>query len=420
MPVTPENPTPENARIANQKRKKRSYFGFTLAEINVALLIGSLILAGTMALLSSATRSVAKIQASTKAGTDANMALARMTYVVREGYVATVPSDGVAKWGIGSLYQYQSAQTTGGPTVDTGIYIAMPPTQTLSVTDSSGNAVDVAGMNTRLADATTTIADTVLYYRGDVSGQTNANSGKYLWARFYTNGVQTQLVKVASNISPTWNAIQFARRNDKSVNIKIVTSEYSPIGGTQSSEGGDDSSPVTDLALRTVQLSNTALEQNLPTVLPGGPGLPAPDPNTVPTPTPSPTPVPTPTPAPTAVPTAVPTATPTPTAKPTATPVPTPSPTPKPATPTPTPKPTATPTPVGMTPTPKPTATPVPTPTPTPKPATPTPTPKPATPTPTPTPKPTATPTPTPTPVPTATPKPTPTPTPTPPPIIIY
>ncbi len=292
---------------------------------------------------------------------------------------------------IGQVYTIDKTPPTGSLNAVPSITTAGGTSQSLTVTFSDNNAVDVSNLDS---------SDVLINL-----------SGGNITAQFVS-------VDTNSNGAP-----------------RTATYSFTPPGGSWDN---------TDNGTYTVQLQGSQVKDSLgnlnsasslgtfnvsiaaPVPTPTPAPVPTPTPAPVPTPTPlvtpTPTPLVTPTPTPLVTPTPTPLVTPTPTplVTPTPTPLVTPTPTPL-VTPTPTPLVTPTPTPL-VTPTPTPLVTPTPTPlvTPTPTPlVTPTPTPTPApvtTPTPlvTPTPTPLVTPTPTPTPAPVPTPTPAPVPTPTP------
>jgi hypothetical protein len=271
----------------------------------------------------------------------------------------------------GQVYTIDKTPPTGSLNAVPSITTAGGTSQSLTVTFSDNNAVDVSSLDS---------SDVLINWSG--------------------GNITAQFVSVDTNSNGT---------------PRTATYSFTPPGGSWDN---------TDNGTYTVQLQGSQVKDSLGNLNSASSlgtfnvsiAAPVPTPTPAPVPTPTPAPVPTPTPLVTPTPTPLVTPTPTPLVTPTPTPLVTPTPTPL-VTPTPTPLVTPTPTPL-VTPTPTPLVTPTPTPlvTPTPTPlVTPTPTPL-VTPTPTPTPAPVTTPTPlvTPTPTPLVTPTPTPTPAPVP------
>lgn len=316
----------------NQKR------GFTLLEVLIASLLMVLILFGTITLFGSAGATAAKVRAAKEAAASSAQAIQRVCDDIKEAYAASLPSSvktlSSATWEPGNSSRYISS--TGK---NTGIYLYNPPSATapvhggLTIMDRSGKGQPYC-----------------LIYRGNEDESADPNNGAYLWKQYVSDNHRE---RIASNIASSPDAVQFKILSSgltRSVEVKIVCGEHSPIIGEQTSDNTGKGSLVLKVAGRTVSLRNAALSSLGvvnggigPADGPPAPPTPSPDPNATPTPRPTPTPEPTPTPVPQPpTPTPVPTPTPAPTPAPTATPRPTPSPTPSPM-PSPTPVPTPTP-----------------------------------------------------------------------------
>lgn len=336
-----------NSTAENPNRRS----AFTMLEVLIASFLMALILFGTITLFSSAGATAFKVNAAKQAAVSSAQATQRVCDDLKESYAVSLPNGmktlSTAFWEPGNSSRYISS--TGK---NTGVYLYTPPAATAPV--SGGLTImDRAGKGLPYC----------LIYRGHEDQSADPNFGTCLWKQYAANDSRELLV---NNIASSPDAVQFKVLSSgltRSVEVKIVCGEYSPVVGEQTSDNTGQGGKVLSVAGRTVILRNAAMSSL--GVTNGGigpadgpppyvPPTPTPDPNATPTPEPTATPEPTPTPPPTPVP--PPTPTPGPTPEPTPSPTPSPRPTPSP-TPSPTPRPTPVPTP-----------SPVPTPTPTPPP----------------------------------------------------
>jgi len=246
----------------------------------------------------------------------------------------------------GQVYDIDKTPPTGSLNTVADLTAVGGISQTLTVTFSDTNAVDVSSLDS---------SDVLINWSGgDITAQ---------FVSVDTNSNGTPLTATYSFIPPggSWDDV-----DNGTYTVKLQ--------GSQVKDGLGNLNLATSLGTFNVNIpvpSPTPTPEVTPTPTPEVTPTPTPTPSLTPTPTPEVTPTPTPTPSLTPTPTPEVTPTPTPEVTPTPTPTPTPSETP---TPTPTPTPSETPTP---TPTPTPSETPTPAPTPTPS-LTPTPTPTPS------------------------------------------
>jgi type II secretory pathway pseudopilin PulG len=267
----------------NRKRSRRS--GFTLFEILVAMPLVLLLILGTMGIYITATKTFAKTSAAVYSSMDASNAIQHVIDLTREAQSYALSTENT--FTLPSGYTLASLSTSyNGETINAAMELVMPPTVTASeVGYQAGNPTQVSVMNSSGSSVTLSPSpyyangssvQTYLIYRGDANGNADPNpsgqtttagfstwlsaqairptAGTYLWQYNVQTGSLTALCKSVA-LSP--DAVQFVRPTSTpgvnggvpepyEVEVKVVSSYYSPINGNVSDEesGGAEASSL--------------------------------------------------------------------------------------------------------------------------------------------------------------------------------
>jgi type II secretory pathway pseudopilin PulG len=256
-----------------QVTKRKRARGFTMVEALLAMSLMGLLGSGAVSLFLAATRLSLKSGAQTSAGLEAANALEYVIEQTREAQSFSLANELTNNGGAfivpggraASDFQTTMTSTIGGVTSTENIYTAMelalPPSQTVTVKDTSGSDKAVVDNNNSTPiDRAGTSTSTLLIYRGDPDGTPDsdptgsavANAGTYLWVYTMPSTHLFDLVNhppraLCKSIAVSPNAVQFIRpfvggsAAQYQVQIKIISGYYSAINGTQTSEATDGS-----------------------------------------------------------------------------------------------------------------------------------------------------------------------------------
>ncbi|MDX1932751.1 MAG: hypothetical protein SFU56_09120 [Capsulimonadales bacterium] len=265
-----------------------------MIEILIGVTLMTLIFVGTLTLFASASGNGAKILAMTDAFRSSAEANQLVGDELKEAYYTALPDgSGGVPWpaaDAGNASQYTSS--TGR---FTGIFLYKAANKPFTVAGGSTT------FNT--ADRTASGLPYCLIYRGNADRTANADAGTCLWKRAMDGGSGYQLI--AGNIAHSTDAVRFVRQNNlisstRSIEVKIVTSEY---GGLQGEQSGDVTGTNVNASNLVSQVGGRIVfSRNSPVgavAVPTVPPTATPTPAGSPTPTPAGTPTPTPTPTPT-------------------------------------------------------------------------------------------------------------------------
>ena len=281
-------------RISSTRTRR----GFGLLETLICMSLLSLMFLGATSLIISTMRSTVRTQASVYSTGDAANSIQQIIGQLHEASAFALPTsdkpntaeNGWATVGAVPLGQFSTVfadGTPGGQTINTAIEILSPPPMTphdngytaqvtradgttglpygLRVLSSAGAICEAGTAGSTWAPAPSAqpynaMGDgglgkgaVTLVYRGDSNGNPNSASGTYLWqyampvsgAFDLVNHPPTALCKSVS-LAP--NAVQFVRPSyggiaeQHQMEIKIISSYYSPINGQQTNEQGNGAS----------------------------------------------------------------------------------------------------------------------------------------------------------------------------------
>ena len=265
-----------------RRQSLKNQRGLGLLETMICISIMALLFLGAMTLILSASRSTARTQAQVYSNSDAANAIQNIIGQLREASAFSLPTSnaaGVAESNWNSMNSTplgQFSTTLNGETINTAMEIVTPPTLTptangytanvpaLLVRSQSGGAWQAGGANWPAAPSSVQIAGGVgiagssvlLIYRGDPNTTPDAAAGTYLWQ--YTlpsdssfNPAKYPPTALCKSVSTAPNAVQFVRPyyaatgqipEQTQVEIKIISSYFSPINGQQTSEEGNGAS----------------------------------------------------------------------------------------------------------------------------------------------------------------------------------
>ena len=263
---------------ARQIRRQR---GFGLLESLICLSLMSLLFLGAMTLILTAARSTVRAQAQVYSTGDAANAIQNVVGQLREAADFSLPTSQTAgqpesNWaGIGSVtMDHFSTTMLNGETINTAIEIMTPPT--LTPTDNGYTASPLPGGLNVLGTASGSyweagkvgspwtsqpynvqkngglgVNTVTLIYRGDPDGTPDSTAGTYLWQyTLPTPGGEFDLAHnpptaICKSVGTAPNAVQFVRPSfaeQNQVEVKIISSHYSPINGQQTNEEGSGAS----------------------------------------------------------------------------------------------------------------------------------------------------------------------------------
>ena len=254
----------------NTARRSRRQRGFGLLETVICISLMSLLFLGAMTLIISATRQTVRTQSQVYATADAANSIQHIIGQLREASAFALPTTdaGTAEttWNpMGGTSLTQFSTTLNGETINTAIQVITPPTLPLQVLSTKGGATwPVASFNAQASGGISS-SSVFLIYRGDPdgtpdpdpTGNADPKAGTYLWQ--YTlpspggafNPAVYPPTAICKSVSTAPNAVQFVRPfyanaggkpEQNQVEIKIISSYYSPINGRQTSEEGSGAS----------------------------------------------------------------------------------------------------------------------------------------------------------------------------------
>ena len=267
----------------SQTRTRR---GFGLLETLICLSLVSLMFLGAMNLIMTALRSTVRTQASVYSTGDAANSIQQIIGQLHEASAFALPTSNAANvaennWatvGTVPLSQFSTTLVDGSPTgetINTAIEILSPPTMTpkdngytASPMPAGLRVLSVAGGTWEAGAAGSTWAPApgpqpynamgdgglgkgpvALIYRGDPDGTPDSAAGTCLWQYAMPADGSFNLVKypptaLCKSVAAAPNAVQFVRPSYVSIaeqhqmEIKIISSYYSPINGQQTNEQG--------------------------------------------------------------------------------------------------------------------------------------------------------------------------------------
>ncbi len=270
-------------KTSHLTRRRRLQRGLGLLETLICISIMALLFLGAMTLIVSASRSTVRTQAQVYANSDAANAIQNIIGWMREASTFSLPTSSTSgtaesSWNsMNSTPLGQFSTTLNGETINTAMEVTMPQVLTaaengytastngqLRVLSQSGGYWQTGGANWQAAPCNVQIAGGVglpgivvyIFYRGDADLAPDAAAGTYLWQ--YTlpsdssfNPAKYPPSALCKSVSTAPNAVQFVRPyyiagggipEQTQVEIKIISSYYSPINGQQTSEEGNGSS----------------------------------------------------------------------------------------------------------------------------------------------------------------------------------
>ncbi|MGI4789839.1 MAG: type II secretion system protein [Janthinobacterium lividum] len=266
----------------NSARRLHRQRGFGLLESLICVSLMALLFLGAMTMILSATRGTVRTQAQVYSTGDAANAIQNVIGHLRESSGFALPTtdtagaseSGTFPWTMPSGYtQGQFYTTLNGETINTAVEVTAPLTMTPSMngytasvpslrvlsttggywaasTPSSPQANwPVAPYNVQLAGSFSTSTVSIIY-RGDANYMPDAAAGTYLWLYSLPSSTVPQSYPVAlcKSVSTAPNAIQFVRpvysgvAEQNQLEVKVISSYYSPINGQQTSEEGTGAS----------------------------------------------------------------------------------------------------------------------------------------------------------------------------------
>ena len=268
----------------------RARRGFGLLETLICMSLLSLLFLGAMNLIMSALRSTVRTQAQVYSTGDAANSIQNIIGQLHEASAFALPTSSAANaaestWatvGTVPLSQFSTILADGsasGETINTAIEIMSPPPMTpkdngytASPMPAGLRVLSVAGRTWEAGAAGSTWAPSpnappynamgngglgkgavALIYRGDPNGSPNSATGTYLWQYSMPADGTFDLVKypptaLCKSVSTAPNAVQFVRptyggvAEQHQMEIKIISSYYSPINGQQTNEQGSGAS----------------------------------------------------------------------------------------------------------------------------------------------------------------------------------
>ena len=279
-------------------RRRARQRGFGLLEAVICISLMSLLFLGAMTMIITAGRSTVRTQAQVSSNGDAANAIQNIIGQLREASAFSLPTSSAAgqpesTWiSVGNVSLGQFSTGMNGETINTGIEVVTPPTLTaqangytaqvvrkdgtvglpnglrvLSVTpgsywETNGGGWPVAPTSVQMPGGLGIQGSAIsLIYRGDPdgtpdpdpTGNPNPKAGTYLWqytvpptdASFNPTKYPNNLAVICKSVATVPNAVQFVRPSYGSiaevnqVEIKIISSYYSPINGRQTSEEGN-------------------------------------------------------------------------------------------------------------------------------------------------------------------------------------
>ena len=274
--------------LPSQKYSRRR--GFGLLETLICLSLVSLLFLGGMDLIMTALRSTVRTQAQVYSTGDAANAIQQVIGQLHEASAFALPTSTAANAAENNWVSLNGVQlsqfsttladgTVNGETINTAIEILSPPTMTpkdngytaspmpagLRVLNGAGGTVEAgaAGSNwapapgpqpyNAMGDGGLGKGAVALIYRGDPDGTPDSAAGTDLWQYAVPANGAFDLVNypptaLCKSVSTASNAVQFVRPSyggvaeQHQMEIKIISSYYSPINGQQTNEQGNGAS----------------------------------------------------------------------------------------------------------------------------------------------------------------------------------
>ncbi len=271
----------------NPSFRKRRQCGFGLLEALLCVSLMSLLFLGAITMLLTAGRGVVRTQSQVYSNGDAANAIQNIIGQLREASAFSLPTSTNAgqaesNWApLSGVSLSQFSTTLNGETINTAIQVVTPGTLTpqmdgytaspqpaglrvLATTpggywqaSAGGGWAATPVSNQTLGGLGVPGSAVYLIYRGDPDGTPDADptgssipkAGTYLWQYQVPADSTFNLVKYAANltvlcksVATASNAVQFVRpaygaiAQPNQVEIKVISSYYSPINGQQTSE----------------------------------------------------------------------------------------------------------------------------------------------------------------------------------------
>ncbi len=274
----------------SQRRRHSSHQrGFGLLEALLCISLMSLLFIGAMTMLLTAGRGVVRTQAQVYSSGDAANAIQNIIGQLREASTFSLPTSNTpataeSNWTpLTGVLLSQLSTTLNGETINTALQVVTPITLTPQANGYTANPLpgglrvlaqtpggywQANGGNWAAAPVSTQspgglgVADSAVYliYRGDPdgtpdpdpTGSPNPLAGTYLWqykvpadGSFNVAKYPGSLTTLCKSVAPAPNAVQFVRPyyaatgqlpEQNQVEVKIISSYYSPVNGRQTSE----------------------------------------------------------------------------------------------------------------------------------------------------------------------------------------
>jgi len=268
----------DNLPRPSQRRQR----GFGLLEAMLCLSLMALLFLGAMTLILSASRGTVRTQAQVYSTGDAANSIQAVIGQLREASAFSLPTSGTAgvaeaTWNpMGTTPLTQFSTILNGETINTAIQVISPPVMTPAAigytafvpklrvlsTGGGGSFWEVTPYNVQVPGSVAASAVTLIY-RGDPDGTPDADptgnpkpqAGTYLWqyalpADSSFNPALHPPTALCKSVSTAPNAVQFVRPyyvaegvpEQNELEVKIISSFYSPINGQQTSEEGTGAS----------------------------------------------------------------------------------------------------------------------------------------------------------------------------------
>lgn len=273
----------------NASFRKRRQRGFGLLEALLCISLMSLLFLGSMTMLMTAGRGVVRTQSQVYSNGDAANAIQNIIGQLREASAFSLPTSTAAgqaenNWTpLSGVLLSQFSTTLNGETINTAIQVVTPGTLTPQMDGytaspqpaglrvlaqapggywqaSTGGGWAATPVSTQTLGGLGVNGSAVyLIYRGDpdgtpdpdplAAGNPNPQAGTYLWqyqvpadSTFNTVKYAANLTILCKSVATASNAVQFVRPSYGTVaqpnqmEIKVISSYYSPINGQQTSE----------------------------------------------------------------------------------------------------------------------------------------------------------------------------------------
>jgi prepilin-type N-terminal cleavage/methylation domain-containing protein len=257
-----------NPSHISERSTKRNQ-AFTLLEMSISLVVGSMILACVTAIFIMLTKGVVNGQSLSAASSDSSNATAFIINATRSAAVISLPGD--LDFAPQSGYSYANYQSTyQSSTVAAAMTLWFPATAS-SITFTGATRPSTIYDRTNLGSS-------ALFYRANSNGAPNPSAGAYLWVYGTINGVSYNQA-IMKSVASAANAVQFMRPStsiSNEVEVKVVSGYYSPQASGSLSEEASGGHLTTTLTGKCVinnnfyTGTNTAVTQNSTNMVSGG------------------------------------------------------------------------------------------------------------------------------------------------------